>query len=94
MPDDDLLPFVEFRVGHGPRAQRGAILAAAQLQVGELEQAALVGSQIVAEAWNLHSGHVYNEIAFLARALDGRRTKGSQGFLGEAREYLLARRIS
>ena len=55
------------RSDHGrTRTQRGAILAAADLQAGQLEQAAVVGSQLVTEAWNLHSRHVYDEISFLA----------------------------
>lgn len=61
---------------HGrTRAQRAAILAAAHVQLGQLDQAAALGVEVVADAWNLHSRHVYEEVATLTRALDGRRAK-------------------
>ena len=83
------------RSDHGrTRAQRHAILANGHLQLGHLDQAAALGSKIVTEAWNLHSRHVYEEVALLSRALDGKRARGSRDFLDQAREYLLARRSS
>lgn len=48
----------------------------------------------MAEAWNLHSRHVYEEVAFLARAIDGKRARGADAFLDQAREYLVARNAS
>jgi hypothetical protein len=73
------------------RAQRYAILAAAHVQSGELEQAAATGSQIVREAWSLHSRHVDEEIIGLTRAIKRRKARSGQGFLDQAREYLTAR---
>jgi tetratricopeptide (TPR) repeat protein len=79
--------------GHGrTRAQRNTILATASLRLGNLEAAAAVGEQIVAEAWMLHSGHVLNEVADLAAALDPFRAVVASGFLEQARELLAARR--
>jgi transcriptional regulator with XRE-family HTH domain len=78
--------------GHGrTHAQRAAILAAAYLRLGHVDQAAAVGSSLVTEAWNLHSRHVYEEVAFLVRAIDGQHTQGADEFLDQAREYLVAR---
>jgi hypothetical protein len=73
------------------RAQRYAILAAAHVQSGELEQAAVTGSQIVRVAWNLHSRHVDEEIIGLAKAIRRRNARSGQEFLDQAREYLTAR---
>jgi transcriptional regulator with XRE-family HTH domain len=87
--------FDHCQTNHGrTRAQRAAILAAGHLQLGDLEQAAALGSRVVTDAWNLHSRHVYEEVAFLVRALDGKRASGSRDFLEQAREYLVARASS
>jgi tetratricopeptide (TPR) repeat protein len=78
--------------GHSrTRAQRYAILAAAHLQTGELEHAAATGSQVVRQAWNLHSRHVDEEIITLAKAIKRRNTGSGREFLGQAREYLTTR---
>lgn len=80
---------------HGrTHAQRSAILAAAYLRLGHVDQAASVGCDVVAEAWNLHSRHVYEEVAFLVRAIDGKHAHGADAFLDQAREYLVARSAS
>ena len=77
---------------HGrTRAQRYAILAAAYVQQGELEQAAAIGEQVVSEAWHLHSRHVDEEVTNLVKVVKRRQSKGGRDFLGAAREYLTAR---
>jgi hypothetical protein len=79
--------------GHGrTRAQRLAILAAAHVQLGNLDEAAAVGLRMVVDAWQLHSRHVDEEVAGLVRALDGTRATTTHEFLDQAREYLVARR--
>ncbi len=70
------------------RAQRRAILAAAFTQIGDLDQAADVGSTIVKETWNLQSRHVYLEVKTLATALDDARSVATSAFRDSAREYL------
>jgi hypothetical protein len=78
--------------GHSrTRAQRLAILAAGQVEAGELERAAAAGSQVVHEAWSLHSRHVDEEIVGLAKVMRRRDARSSREFLGQARDYLTAR---
>lgn len=76
---------------HGrTRAQRHAILAAGQVQTGELESAAATGLRVVRQAWSLHSRHVDEEITGLARVIKRRDPRGGREFLSEARDYLAA----
>jgi len=78
--------------GHSrTRAQRSAIQAAAHLQMGDVDAAAALGEGIVREAWNLHSGHVFDEVSALARALAAVKTPAADGFLEQAHELLAAR---
>jgi len=77
-----------------PDTTTAPTLAAGYLQLGHLDQAAALGSELVSAAWNLHSRHVYEEVATLAQALDGKRARGSRDFLDQAREYLVARSTS
>jgi len=73
------------------RAQRNAIQATAHLSMGEVDAAAAAGEQVVREAWNLHSGHVFGEVAQLARAIAPFGTPAAADFLDQARELLAAR---
>ena len=78
--------------GHSrTRAQRTTIYATAHLDMGGADAAAAAGEQIVREAWNLHSGHVFSEIAQLAAAIAPSRTPAAADFLSQARELLTAR---
>lgn len=80
--------------GHSrTRTQRTAILAAAHLRLGEVDQASQLGSQIVTAAWQLRSGHVDEEVAFLARSIERTHASGTQGVLDAADEYLAAQRV-
>jgi len=73
------------------RAQRNTIQATAHLSMGEVDAAAAAGEQVVREAWNLHSGHVFGEVAQLAAAIAPFRTPAAADFLDQARELLAAR---
>ena len=73
------------------RAQRNAIQATAHLSMGEVDAAAAAGEQVVREAWNLHSGHVFGEVAQLAAAIAPFGTPAATDFLDQARELLAAR---
>jgi len=78
--------------GHSrTRAQRNTIRATAHLRMGDLEAAVAAGEQVVREAWNLHSGHVFGEVAHLAAAIAPFGTPVASDFLGQARELLAAR---
>ena len=78
--------------GHSrTRAQRNAIQATAYLHTGEIEAAAAVGQQVVLGAWNLHSGHVFSEVAQLAGAIARFRAPEAEEFLDQAHELLAAR---
>jgi len=78
--------------GHSrTRAQRTTIYATAHLSMGEVDAAAAAGEQIVREAWNLHSGHVFGEIAQLVAAIAPSGTPATADFLEQARELLAAR---
>jgi tetratricopeptide (TPR) repeat protein len=80
-------------LGHSrTRAQRNTIQATAHLRMGEIDAAAAAGEQVVREAWNLHSGHVFGEIAELVAAIEHFRTPAAIDFLDQARELLSARR--
>ncbi len=77
--------------GHSrTRAQRVAIQATAQLQLGDVDAAANTGETIVVEAWNLHSGHVVGDVAALVRAIEPYRARAADGFLEQARQLLAA----
>jgi tetratricopeptide (TPR) repeat protein len=73
------------------RAQRNTIQATAHLRMGEVEAAAAAGEQVIREAWNLHSRHVFGEIAELATAIKPFATPVANDFLDQARELLSAR---
>lgn len=73
------------------RAQRYAIHATAHLRMGEIDAAAAAAEQVVRGAWNLHSGHVFGEIAQLADAIAPFGTPAADDFLDQARELLAAR---
>ncbi len=73
------------------RAQRNTIQATAHLRMGEVEAAAAAGEQVIREAWNLHSRHVFGEIAELATAIKSFATPAANDFLDQARELLSAR---
>ena len=78
--------------GHSrTHAQRNSIRATVHLRMGELEPAAAAGEQVVSEAWNLHSGHVFGEVAQLAAAMASFRTTAASDFLDQARQLLVAR---
>jgi hypothetical protein len=73
--------------GHSrTRAQRRALLATAQYQARDFEQAAVVGEQIVDDAWRLRSGHVRHEVVRLARMLKQSKSEPVVRFIGQARE--------
>lgn len=77
--------------GHSrTRAQRNTIQATAHLRMGEIDAAAAAGEQVVREAWNLHSGHVFGEIAELAAEIEPFKTPAASDFLNQARELLTA----
>jgi len=78
--------------GHSrTRAQRNAILATAQLQLGNVEAAAATGLLIVADAWRLHSSRVHNDLTTLVRAIESSGSTATKDFLEQARELLAAR---
>ncbi len=78
--------------GHSrTHAQRNAIQATAHLQMGEIDAAAAAAEQVVREAWNLHSGHVFDEVAQLTAAIAASDTPETRDFLEQARELLAAR---
>jgi tetratricopeptide (TPR) repeat protein len=78
--------------GHSrTRAQRNTIRANVYLRKGELEAAVDAGEQVVHEAWSLHSGHVFGEIAQLAGAIASFKTPLASEFLGQAHELLATR---
>ena len=81
------------RAGHGrTRAQRNAILAATCVQAGDIDQAAAIGELIIADAWDLQSRHVRDDIAVLLASIEPARSRSAAAFTGQAREFLAARR--
>ena len=81
------------RAGHGrTRAQRNAILATTCVQTGDIDQAAAIGELIIADAWDLQSRHVHNDIAALAASIGPARSRSAATFTEQAREFLAARR--
>jgi transcriptional regulator with XRE-family HTH domain len=79
-------------LGHSrTHAQRNAIQATAHLHMGEIDAAAAAAEQVVREAWNLHSGHVFEEVTQLTAAIDQSATPAARDFLEQARELLNAR---
>lgn len=70
------------------RAQRRAILATALTQIGDIDQAADVGSTIISETWKLQSRHVYLDVETLVAALNQARSVATSAFRDCAREYL------
>ena len=81
------------RAGHGrTRAQRNAILATTCVQAGDIDQAAAIGELIIADAWDLQSRHVQNDIAALLASIGPARSRSAGTFTEQARELLAARR--
>jgi transcriptional regulator with XRE-family HTH domain len=78
--------------GHSrTRAQRTTIQATAYLSLGEVDAAAAAAERVVREAWNLHSGHVFGEVAQLVSAIAPFGTPVARDFLDQAHELLAAR---
>jgi transcriptional regulator with XRE-family HTH domain len=73
------------------RAQRNTIQATAHLRMGEVDAAAAAAERVVREAWNLHSGHVFGEVAGLVAAIAPFCTPVASEFLNQAHELLAAR---
>jgi transcriptional regulator with XRE-family HTH domain/tetratricopeptide (TPR) repeat protein len=73
------------------RAQRTTIQATAHLSMGEVDAAAAAAERVVREAWNLHSGHVFAEVAQLVSAIAPFGTPVARDFLDQAHELLAAR---
>jgi hypothetical protein len=73
------------------RAQRNTIQATAHLRMGEIDAAAAAAERVVHEAWNLHSGHVFGEVAGLVAAITPFGTPAASDFLDQARELLTTR---
>jgi transcriptional regulator with XRE-family HTH domain/tetratricopeptide (TPR) repeat protein len=73
------------------RAQRTTIQATAYLSLGEVDAAAAAAERVVREAWNLHSGHVFGEVAQLVSAIAPFGTPVARDFLDQAHELLAAR---
>jgi hypothetical protein len=53
-----------------------------------IDRAAVLGEQIVAEAWNLRSSHVEGDVANLVTALTPTRSGSVVDFLAGARDFL------
>ena len=78
--------------GHSrTRAQRNTIHATAHLHMGEIDAAAAAAERVIHEAWNLHSGHVFVEVAGLVATITPFSTPVASDFLDQARELLAAR---
>lgn len=78
--------------GHSrTRAQRNAILATTQIQLGDVEEAAATALLIVADAWHLRSSHVDNELAALVQTIEMSRSEATKEFAQQARELLASR---
>jgi DNA-binding XRE family transcriptional regulator/tetratricopeptide (TPR) repeat protein len=73
------------------RAQRNTIQATAHLRMGELDAAAAAAQRVVHEAWSLHSGHVFGEVADLVAAIEPFGAAVAGDFLDQAHELLAAR---
>jgi transcriptional regulator with XRE-family HTH domain len=72
------------------RAQRNMILANTHLQLGDIAQASTVGGRIIADAWNVHSSHVHEDVARLSRAITASRSTETGNFVDHARDLLEA----
>jgi hypothetical protein len=59
--------------------------------MGEVDAAAAAAERVVREAWNLHSGHVFAEVAQLVSAIAPFGTPVARDFLDQAHELLAAR---
>jgi transcriptional regulator with XRE-family HTH domain len=78
--------------GHSrTRAQRTTIQATAHLSMREVDAAAAAAERVVREAWNLHSGHVFAEVAQLVAAIAPYGTPVARDFLDQAHDLLAAR---
>jgi hypothetical protein len=83
------------QAGHGrTRAQRNAILATTFLQAGEIDRAAAIGEQVIANARSLRSRHVERDVAALLASIGPTRSRAACGFTEQAREFLAARRLA
>lgn len=72
------------------RAQRNTILASTHLQLGDIDQASAVGSQILDDAWNVRSGHVQADVTSLVNVIAANKSTTRGDFLDRARELLAA----
>jgi len=73
------------------RAERNAILATTQLQLGDVEAAAATGLLIVADAWSLQSSRVYRELAALVSDIEASGSTGARDFVSQGRKLLAVR---
>lgn len=73
------------------RAQRNAILATTQLQLGDVEVAAATGLRVIADARQVRSGHVDSDLAALVRTIEASHSTTACDFLQQARELLTIR---
>lgn len=81
------------RPDHGrTRAQRSAILASALAQLGEFEEAAVVGQRVVIDAWQLRSRHVLHDVRTLLTLLG--TSSASSNFAEQAHELLATNSVS
>jgi hypothetical protein len=77
------------RPDHGrTRAQRNTILATTHLQLGDIDQASAVGSQILDDAWNVRSGHVQADVTSLVNVIAANKSTTRGDFLDRAQELL------
>ncbi len=76
------------------RAQRRAILATTLLDSGELDGACRIGEELLADAWQLHSALVIDDVRRLIDGIAARGTRSGAGFLTQGRELLAARGAS
>jgi hypothetical protein len=73
------------------RAQRTAIQATVLATMGAVDAAAACGERMVREAWNLDSGHVFDDARALMRVIEPSQARAASDFLEQARELLAAR---
>jgi hypothetical protein len=60
------------------------------VQAGDIDQAAVIGELIIADAWELQSRHVLNDIDALLASIEPARSRSASAFTEQAREFLTA----